>query len=334
MSPDTFRCYLVEKHPDGTVAGQVTERPLGELPPGDALVRVHYSSLNYKDALAATGHPGVAKQLPLVPGVDVVGTVVESGVYELVEGDRVLVTGFGLGEERWGGYAEYARVPLEWVLPLPGDLAPRESMIYGTAGLTAALSVEALLHHGVEPRSGDVVVTGASGGVGSIAVAVLAKLGYRVAAVTGKPSAHELLRRLGAAEILDRRAVDDRSGKPMLSGRWAGAVDTTGGNILATLLKATRLHGCVTACGLVAGTELPLTVFPFILRGVTLAGIEAAWCSLAVRDRAWRRLAGPWKPDRLEELAEEIELDALPEKIEAILAGRITGRVVVRLSDE
>jgi putative YhdH/YhfP family quinone oxidoreductase len=224
-------------------------------------------------------------------------------------------------------------VPQDWVVPLPEGLTLRESMILGTAGFTAGLCVDALQKHGVL-ASEDVIVTGATGGVGSVAVALLARLGYQVAAVTGKPEARDYLRTLGAARILGREDVDDRSGKPLLHKRWAGAVDTVGGNILATVIRATRHGGCVTACGLTAGSDLPLTVYPFILRAVTLAGIDAAECPLAVRHEMWQRLAGPWKPDHLDLMAREIELADVPGRIADILAGRITGRVVVRIGGE
>jgi putative YhdH/YhfP family quinone oxidoreductase len=334
MFPETFRCYLVTKDAAGNVAGQITRRRLAELPPGEVLVRVAWSSLNYKDALAATGHPGVSRVFPHVPGVDAAGTVADSAVDEFAEGDPVLVTGFDLGANRWGGFAEYVRVPHDWIVPLPFPLSLRDSMSLGTAGLTAAMAVDALRKHEVAPDRGEVVVTGASGGVGSIAVALLAKLDYQVAAVTGKTSAHDYLKKLGASRILDRQAVDDASGKPLLSGRWAGAVDTVGGNILGTVIRATRLAGCVAACGMAGGTGLPTTVFPFILRGVTLAGIEAAWVPTPVRSEIWDRLAVQWKLDNLDAIARPVELQQLPSKIPEILAGRITGRVVVRIQDE
>ena len=235
-------------------------------------MRVAYSSLNYKDALAATGHPGVNKVFPHVPGVDGAGVVAASSVPQFSVGDRVIVTGFDVGANRWGGYAEYLRVPWEWVVPLPAGLTLRESMILGTAGFTAGLCVEALQKHGVLPDCGELVVTGASGGVGSMAVSILASLGYHVAAVTGKSTAHGYLRNLGATQILPREQVDDRSGKPLLSSRWAGAVDTVGGNILSTILRSTRHSGCVAACGLAASDALPITVFPFILRGYRAGG--------------------------------------------------------------
>jgi len=332
--PEKFRCYLVDRGPDRRIGGRITERRLDELREGEVLFRVAYSSLNYKDALGATGHPGINRVFPNIPGVDAAGIVAQSGVYEHVPGDAVVVTGFDMGTNRWGGWAEYVRVPQEWIVPLPHGMSLRESMILGSAGFTAGLCVGALEKHDVVPESGEVVVTGASGGVGSIAVALLAKLGYRVAAVTGKVGAHDLLRRLGAQEILPREAVDDRSGKALLSGRWAGAVDTVGGNTLATILRATRHGGCVAAVGLAGGNDLPITVYPFILRGVVLAGIDAAWCPLPLRHKTWARLAGPWRLDCLSQISQFIQLDALPARIEAILAGRITGRVVVEICGE
>ena len=334
MLPEKFRCYLVDRKPDDRIVGQIAERRLDELPAGEVLFRVAYSSLNYKDALGATGNLGVNRTFPNIPGVDAAGIVAQSGVYESVSGDPVVVTGFDMGTNRWGGWAEYVRVPQEWIVPLPNGLSLRESMILGSAGFTAGLCVDALEKHDVMPADGEVVVTGASGGVGSIAVALLAKLGYRVTAVTGKPGAHSLLRGLGAQEILPREAVDDRSGKALLSGRWAGAIDTVGGNTLATILRATRHGGCVAAVGLAGGNDLPITVYPFILRAVVLVGIDAAWCPLALRHRTWARLAGPWKLDCLSQIAQFIHLDALPARIDEILAGRITGRVVVEICGE
>ena len=334
MLPETFRCYLVDKHADGNVSGGFTERPLAELPDGEVLIRVEYSSLNYKDALAATGHPGVNRVFPHIPGVDAAGTVAQSGAYEFVEGDEVLVTGFDMGSNRWGGYAEYVRVPQDWVVPLPDGLSLRESMMLGTGGLTAGFCVDALRRHDVRPDSGQVIVTGASGGVGSFAVAILAKLGYHVVAVTGKTTAHEYLQSLGAAEILPREAVDEKSDKPLLSRRWAGAVDTVGGNALSTILRSMQLSGCVAACGNAGGFDLPITVYPFILRGVTLVGIDALGCPPELRHRAWSLLAGPWKPDQLETITSVVRLPDLPERIDAILHGKITGRVVIEIAGE
>ena len=332
--PETFKCYWVEKDPSGRVTARVADRRLDEIPPDDVLIRVAYSALNYKDALAATGHPGVSKVFPHIPGVDAAGAVARSGVYEFVPGDPVIATGFDLGSKRWGGFAEYLAVPQQWVVPLPAGLTLRESIILGTAGLTAGMCVDALHRHAVTPDRGDVVVTGASGGVGSMAVAILSKLGYRVVAVTGKPSAHDFLRRLGAQEIIGRQSVDEPPDKGLLSARWAGGVDTVGGNILSTILRATKHDGCVAACGTVAGTALNVTVYPFILRAVTLTGVDAAWCPLELRHQTWQRLAGPWKPDHLDEMACFRRLEDLPAEIQNILRSQITGRVVIEIGGE
>jgi len=334
MLPETFQCYLVDKDAEGNVSGRITERSLDELPDGEVLIRVAYSSLNYKDALAATGNLGVNRVFPHVPGVDAAGVVAASGVYEFVEGDPVLVTGFDMGANRWGGFAEYVNVPEDWVVPLPYGLSLRESMMLGTAGLTAGFCVAALERHDVTPDLGDVVVTGASGGVGSVAVALLAKLGYRVTAVTGKTSAYDYLRTLGAADILPREAVYDAGGKPLLSRRWAGGVDTVGGNALSSILRATRHGGCVAACGNAAGAELSMTVYPFILRGVTLAGIDAAWCPIPLRHQTWGRLADQWKLDCLPQIASFIDLAEVPSQIDQILAGKITGRLAITVAGE
>jgi putative YhdH/YhfP family quinone oxidoreductase len=305
---------------------------LFELAAGDVLIRVAYSSLNYKDALAATGHPGITRSFPHVPGVDVAGAVVESSSPSLWPGDEVVVTGYELGVERWGGWAEYVRVPAEWVLPLPDGLSMEESMIIGTAGLTAAMCVRALKQHEVKPDSGEVVVTGATGGVGSIAVKLMAKLGYSVVAVSGKSEKHSWLTELGAARIVSRAEVVNESKKPLLSTRWAGAVDTVGGDTLATLLRSTKPAGCVAACGLVGGADLSLTVYPFILRGVTLEGIDSVWCARGRRTETWRRLAQEWKLDGLDSICSRIKLQEVDDYVPRILAGEITGRIVIDLS--
>jgi len=331
--PDSFRCYLVDRDAAGQVTGRVTQCRREQLPEGDVLIRVIYSSLNYKDALAATGHPGVNKAFPHVPGVDAAGVVAASGGSQLAEGDPVLCTGFNMGANRWGGWAEYVAVPHDWVVPLPSGLTLQEGIILGTAGLTAGMCVDALERHNVTPDRGEVVVTGASGGVGSMAVAVLAKLGYQVSAVSGKPSAHDFLRRLGARQILGREAVDEPADRPLLSARWAGGVDCVGGNILNTVLRATQHNGCVVTCGTVSGVRFDATVYPFILRAVTLTGVDAAWCSQQLRHETWRRLAGPWKPDRLKEMAEFRPLEELPPQIDRILAGQVTGRVVIEVGN-
>lgn len=335
MLSESFRCFLVTKDSEGKAHGEVAEKSLADLPAGEVLIRVAYSSLNYKDALSATGHPGVTRHFPHVPGIDASGVVVRSQSPLVDEGDEVFVTGFDLGQNTWGGFAEYVQVPGAWVMHLPEGLSLRESMIYGTAGLTAGECVEALQQVGVDPDQGEVVVTGATGGVGSLAVAILAKAGYQVVASTGKRSAYEHLNLLGARRCISREEVNDPSTKPLLSIRWAGAIDTVGGNTLATLVRSTGQNGCVAACGLVGGIELPLTVYPFILRGVDLIGVDSALCPLETRARIWRKLAGEWKPKCLDKiLAEEIPLEALGSRIEKILAGQMVGRVIVRPNSE
>lgn len=330
-SADRFRCYLVTKDDGGRFQGAVVEKSLEDLPDGEVLVCVAYSSLNYKDALSATGHPGVTRRFPHVPGIDAAGTVVESRSADWRPGDEVIVTSYDLGQNTWGGYAQYIRVPAAWPVRLPPGMTPRESMVLGTAGLTAGLSLLSLSEHGVSPDRGEVVVSGASGGVGSLAVALLAKAGFKAVASTGKPEAHELLRELGAARVVGREDLDDASSKPLLPTRWIGAVDTVGGRTLATILRATDRGGCVTACGLVGGAELPLTVYPFILRGVQLVGIDSGECPHERRERVWKLFTGDWRLDGLQRLVTEISLHELGPAIERILAGRSLGRVVVRV---
>jgi putative YhdH/YhfP family quinone oxidoreductase len=328
-STTPFPAYLVQRDASGQVTAGVAPITQDELPAGDVLIRVAYSSLNYKDALASQGHPGVVRGFPHVPGIDCTGTIVETASDDWRPGDEVLVTGYELGAGHWGGFAAYVRVPAEWVVPLPAGLSVRDAMIYGTAGFTAAQCVTAIIQHGIEPNRGPVVVTGATGGVGCLAVAILAKLGYDVAAVTGKHEQRDWLRRLGARAILDRDEAVDDSDRPLLGPRWAAAVDTVGGKPLTTILRSMQHRGCVAACGLVAGADLKLTVYPFILRGVTLAGIDSAKCPRPQRLEMWQKLAGPWRIDRLHELASEATLDELPNRVEQILAGQIVGRTIV-----
>ena len=327
----SFSAYVVRKDASGRVTARVERVALDALPAGEVLIRVRYSSLNYKDALASQGHPGVVRSFPHVPGIDCAGTVVESASPDYQAGDDVLVTGYELGASHFGGYAEFVRVPAEWVVPLPNGLTLRDAMIYGTAGFTAAQSVTAILARGVGPTRGPVVVTGATGGVGCISLAILAKLGFEVEAVTGKREHHDWLRRLGAKTMLGRDDVLDDTDRPLLASQWAAAVDTVGGKPLATILRSTQHRGCVAACGLVAGTDLPLTIYPFILRGVSLAGIDSAKCPRAERLDIWQKLAGPWRVSQLDDIADEITLDLLADRIQKILTGQIAGRTIVAL---
>lgn len=328
----TFKALIVEKTEDGQFVRQIRERCLDDLPPGDLVVKVNYSSLNYKDALSATGNPGVTRKFPHTPGIDAAGEVISCDNGSFAVGEKVLITGYDLGMETDGGWGELIRIPSNWAVRLPAGLTEQEGMILGTAGFTAALSVLKLVQAGVKPSDGDVLVTGATGGVGSVAVAILAKAGYRVVAATGKSSDESFLRKLGAAEIVARDQVTAGSERPMMKERWAGCVDVVGGDTLAAALKSTRYGGVVTCCGLVGSAELPMNVFPFILRGVSLLGIDSVQCPSDLRLQVWQKLAGDWKPEQLHDLVTEVSLEGLDEKIEAILKGAIKGRVLVKHS--
>jgi len=332
MNKKTFKAMVVEEI-DGKFERQIKDKSIDELPGGDLLIRVSYSSLNYKDALSATGNKGVTKNYPHTPGVDASGIVEESSTADFQKGDEVLITGYDLGANTSGGFGQYIRVPASWVVKLPQDLSLKESMIYGTAGFTAALSVFKLEGHGINPESGEILVTGASGGVGSTAVGILAKEGYKVIAVTGKMKESSFLMDLGAKEIMSRDDARDNTGRPLLKGRWAGVIDTVGGDILATALKSTKQHGVITCCGNVASSDLITTVYPFILRGVSLLGVDSAFCSMPTRRQIWQRISRQWKLDRLDLISSEISLEELDNKIDLILQGKLKGRVLINLSE-
>lgn len=316
------------------VRSEVVEMSAEEVGAGEVLIRNAYSSINYKDALAGTGAGKIMKRFPLVGGIDVSGTVAASTDARFKEGDAVLVTGYGLGVEQDGGYAAYSRVPADWVVPLPAGLGPFDAMALGTAGFTAALSVLRLEHNGLKPENGPVVVTGATGGVGSLAVDMLAGRGYQVTALSGKAAQHGYLRELGAAAILDRHGLE-MGDRPLEKALWAGAVDTVGGQVLAWLTRTMQYHGAIAACGLAGGAELHATVMPFILRGVSLLGIDSVMCPMDLRREAWRRLASDLKPRHLEEIVSRVvKLDELPQAFGDFLQGRVTGRVVVRVAQD
>ncbi len=327
----TFKAMVVEEGPDGKFTRYIHEKNIDDLPRGDVLIRVCWSSLNYKDALSATGNKGVTRKYPHTPGIDAAGIVEESSSERFVPGDRVIVTSYDLGMNTAGGFGQYVKVPADWIIPLPAGIDLRESMILGTAGLTAAMSVDALISH-VNPDQGEILVTGASGGVGCMAVALLAGLGYHVCAASGKDPA--FLLGIGAKEVVGRTEVDDTSGRPLLKSRWAGVIDTVGGNILATAVKSTLPQALITCCGNVASPDLQLTVFPFILRGVSLVGIDSQNFPLRERTVLWQKLATEWKPQGLGSMAREVQLAGLGPEIELILQGRQQGRIVVRLQEE
>ena len=321
---------IVEETQDNQFVRTIKEKSISNLPDGDILVRVSFSSLNYKDALSATGNRGVTRKYPHTPGIDAAGTVEESCNKTFGTGDAVIVTSYDLGMNTSGGFGQYIRIPAGWVVPLPKGLTLKESMIYGTAGFTAGLSVFSLTHT-VKPEDGEVLVTGATGGVGSIATAILNKLGYHVVALSGKTDAADFLLSLGAKRIVTRKDVNDESGRPLLKSAWAGVVDTVGGNILATAIKSTQAGGAVTTCGMVASPDLPLTVFPFIIRGIKLLGIDSQNCPMEHRQKVWEKLATNWKIDQLQSICQEISLEELNFMIDTILKGGIKGRTVVNL---
>jgi acrylyl-CoA reductase (NADPH) len=325
----SFRAFRIFND-DGRIHGRVVEMSLDELTPGEVVIEAAYSSVNYKDALAATGAGRILRHFPIVGGIDAAGTVTSSRDDRFTPGDPVVVTGYDLGVANDGGYSRYVRVPGEWVVPLPEGLTLFESMALGTAGFTAGLAVMRLENNGLTPDDGPVAVTGATGGVGGVAVSALSRIGYRVTAITGKDGEHEYLRTLGAADVLSRTTLTMGT-RPLEQATWAGAIDAVGGEMLAWLVRTTSYWGSVASTGLTGGTEVHLTVMPFILRGVSLIGIDSVMCPMDVRREVWRRLATDLKPPRLGSMAHEIALDDLPRAFETLLAGGARGRFVVRL---
>lgn len=327
----TFKALLITENDQQKFSHSIINKRITDLPQGDLLIQVHYSSLNYKDALSFSGNKGVTRNYPHTPGIDAAGVIIESTNENFSVGDAVIVTGFDLGMNTVGGFAEYIRIPSEWAIPLPENLSLRESMIYGTAGFTAALSVYRLLKTGIKPEDGEILVTGATGGVGSSAISILNQLGFEVIAVTGKIDAEEHLLKLGAQKIVMRKEFEDPTKRALLSETWAGAVDTLGGDVLSTIIKSLRYGGSVASCGNITSGTLETSIYPFILRGVSLLGIDSVQTDMETRQRIWTSLANEWKPEYLEENTEEIELTDVPAKIQQILEGTHTGRTIVRL---
>ena len=331
MENKTFKALQISEKSDKQYDIEIIQRQVSDLPAGEVLIRVHYSALNYKDALSSVGNKGVTRNYPHTPGIDAAGIVEESQSSDFKVGDEVIVTSYDLGMNTSGGLSEYIRVPARWIVAMPAGLSMREAMINGTAGFTAALCINALINNGLSPEKGKVLVTGSTGGVGILAVAILKKLGFKVTAVTGKPEAHEFLLKVGATEIVSREAMDDKSGRPMLKSVYVGVVDTVGGNILATALKSLTYGGAAAICGLVASPDLPTSVLPFILRGNTLFGIDSAECPMPLRQEIWKKLATDFKPADLELLATEITLEEVPQKLNLILQGGAWGKSLIKL---
>jgi acrylyl-CoA reductase (NADPH) len=332
MSVKTFPAFVVTETDDHQFQREIKDRTFKDLPEGEVLVRVRYSSLNYKDVLSAIGNKGVTKKYPHTPGIDAAGVVAESRSPDFQQGEEVIVTSYDLGMNTPGGFGQYIRVPAAWVVKRPESLSLRESMIYGTAGFTAALSVLRLMDY-VKPDQGKILVSGATGGVGSIAVAILSLEGYHVAAVSGRTEMKDYLKEIGAQEVVNATEATDTSPRPLLKTTWAGSVDTVGGPLLATTIKSVQYGGVVTCCGNVGSPDLPLTVFPFILRGVTLIGIDSQNCPMPTRLQVWEKIASAWKLSHLERLTNETTLAGLNEQIDLVLKRKHQGRIIVKLPD-
>ena len=326
-----YKALLVSEKGEKEFSSAVVSLDSEALPAGDVLIQVFYSSLNYKDALSASGNKGVTRNYPHTPGIDAAGIVVESSDPSITTGSEVLVTGYDLGMNTAGGFGQYIRVPAAWVVKKPQGLTLRDTMVLGTAGLTAALCVDKLLKAGLVTGKGEVLVTGATGGVGSVAVALLAKLGFDVVASTGKPDAAKWLQELGASSIIDRSELAETSPRPLLKERWSAAVDVVGGDTLFNIIKALNYGASVAACGLVQSTALQATVLPFILRGVNLLGVDSVELPLQTKSAMWEKLGGDWKLDGLDALTTEIGLQELSGRLQAVLAGKARGRYLLNL---
>ncbi|MEZ4721874.1 MAG: YhdH/YhfP family quinone oxidoreductase [Flavobacteriales bacterium] len=325
----TFKALVIREGEDGRFSRSIEGKQVKDLPPGEVLIKSSFAGLNYKDALSASGHRGISRNYPHTPGVDVCGIVAASNSSNFKEGDEVIVTGYDLGMNTSGGFQEYVRVPEGWVVPKPGGLSLKEAMVYGTAGFTAALSLYKMERMGQNPQMGEVLVTGSTGGVGSMAVGILAKAGYDVIASTGKKDAQAHLTKLGAKRIEGREFANDETGRPLLRSQWAGAIDTVGGNTLATCVKACQRKGSVASCGLVGTHELHMTVYPFLLNGVNILGVDSAETDMDLRKELWTRLSNKWKIADLESYGTFVPLGQIIHQMDLILKGKTKGRVVV-----
>ena len=328
-----MKAFVVEKVREDEFKSSIQDVETPKCEKNEVVIKVTYSSLNYKDALSSVGNPGVSKHFPHITGIDVAGTVFESTSPIFKVGERVLVTGYDMGMNSNGGHAQYVKIPASWVARIPDAISDREIMTFGTAGLTAALSVNELIENGIKPESGDILVTGATGGVGSIAIAILSKLGYNITAISGKKERIDFLKKIGANEVILREEFEEESKKTLLREKYAGVVDTVGGKILANALKQIKYDGVATCCGLTSSHELNTNVFPFILRGVRLIGIDSVECKLEKKQAAWEKLASRWKINSLNSIINEISLDEIKAAYEHLLSGKAVGRYVVKIKE-
>ena len=326
-----MKAFVVNKIADKKFTSDTQEIETPKCEEDEVLIKVTYSSLNYKDALSSVGNPGVTRKFPHVTGIDVAGIISQSNSPIFNIGEKVLVTGYDMGMNTHGGHAEFVKVPASWVARIPDSITDKEIMTFGTAGLTAALSINELIQNGVTPENGEVLVTGATGGVGSIAVSILSKIGFDVVAISGKEEKIDYLKKIGAKEVILRDTFNEESKKPMLGEKYAGVVDTVGGEILANALKYIKYDGVATCCGLTSSHELNTNVFPFILRGVRLIGIDSVECKLEKKQAAWEKIASKWKVDTLDSITNEISIDEIKDAYELLLAGKAVGRYVVKI---
>ena len=325
-----FRAYRIVETALGKYDRKIVEQNINNLPEGNVLIKVAYAGLNYKDALSSNGHKGITKEFPHTPGVDASGVVTQTNSILFQEGDQVLVTGYDLGMNTDGGFGEYIRVPAEWVVPLPATFDLRSAMILGTAGFTAALALYKMEMAGQTPEMGELVVTGATGGVGSMAISIFSKAGYDVIASSGKKSAYDYLKKLGAVRCEGRKFCNDEKKRPVARPKWAGGLDTVGGNTLTSLMASCGKNGSIAVCGLVGSPELNATVYPFLLNGINLIGVESAETPMEIRIKLWNKLSSIWKPEHLDEIATDISLDQLDKYIVKILVGKTQGRIIVK----
>lgn len=331
MNAGLFKALVIREEENGTFSRSIEQRSLDSLPDHEVLIKVEYAGLNYKDALSAHGHKGITRAFPHTPGVDAAGSVVSDKTGTFSPGEKVICTSFDLGMNTSGGFSEYIKVPASWVVRLPKEWTTYQAMVMGTAAYTAALALFKMERCGQHPSMGEIVVTGASGGVGSMALAILKKAGYQAVAATGKANQHEWLMQCGASRCISREEVNDQSGRPILKSKWAGAIDNVGGNTLITLLKACSKEGSVASIGLVDSPQIEMTVYPFILNGVNLLGIDSAETAFGLRQIIWDKIAQEWMPDNWNQMGTEVSLEEVPSHMEAMIKGESKGRIVARI---